>query len=110
MLGVARQPSCPVPTTTLAGFEAAWVGVLFGVLAQLWPWFWLSVMVVAGISSWARLFETAARWRKLWAFISRIVAWWTSRSIAATVMALSGKIWSQPLKGWFAAMAMLRYS
>jgi len=25
-------------------------------------------------------------------------------------MALSGKIWSQPLKGWLAAMAMLRYS
>jgi len=30
--------------------------------------------------------------------------------MAATVMALSGKIWSQPLKGWLAAMAMLRYS
>ena len=26
---VARQPSCPLPTTTLAGFEAAWAGVLF---------------------------------------------------------------------------------
>jgi hypothetical protein len=49
--GVARQPSCPVPTTTLAGFEAAGVGVLFGVLSQLSPSFWLSLMVVAGISS-----------------------------------------------------------
>ena len=48
---VARQPSCPVPTTTLAGFEAAGVGVLFGVLSQLSPSFWLSLMVVAGISS-----------------------------------------------------------
>jgi hypothetical protein len=31
--GVTRQPSCPVPTTTLAGFEAAGVGVSFGVFA-----------------------------------------------------------------------------
>src|SRR5665213_1029966 len=68
---VARQPSCPGATTTLAGFEAAGVGVLFGVLAQLYAWFWLSLMVVAGISSWARLLEVAARGRKLWAFISR---------------------------------------
>jgi hypothetical protein len=30
---VTRQPSCPVPTTTLAGFEAAGVGVSFGVFA-----------------------------------------------------------------------------
>jgi len=30
--------------------------------------------------------------------------------MAAMAMALSGKIWSQPLKGWLAAMAMLRYS
>jgi hypothetical protein len=30
--------------------------------------------------------------------------------MAATVIALSGKIWSQPLKGWLAAIAMLRYS
>ena len=29
---VARQPPCPVPTTTLAGFEAAGVGVFFGFL------------------------------------------------------------------------------
>ena len=48
---VARQPSCPVPTTTLAGFDAAGVGVLFGVLSQLSPSFWLPLMVVAGISS-----------------------------------------------------------
>jgi hypothetical protein len=36
------------PTTTLAGFEAAGVGVVFGVLAQLSPSFWLSLLVVAG--------------------------------------------------------------
>ena len=32
-------------------FEAAGVGVLFGVLVQVCPSFWLSLMVVAGISS-----------------------------------------------------------
>ena len=53
-----------MPTTTLAGFEAAGVGVLFGVLAQLSFLFWLSGMVVAGILSCARLLEVAARWRK----------------------------------------------
>jgi hypothetical protein len=30
---VARQPSCPLATTTLAGFETAGVGVSFGVFA-----------------------------------------------------------------------------
>ena len=50
MVFVARQPSCPGATTTLAGFEAAGVGV-FGILVQVCPSFWLSLMVVAGISS-----------------------------------------------------------
>ena len=67
-------------------------------------------MVVAGVRVSACLLVAAARCRKLSAFIFRIVAWWTYLSMAATVIALSGKIWFQPLKGWLAAMAMLRYS
>jgi len=39
-----------------------------------------------------------------------MVAWWTSLSMAATVTALSGKMRSQALKGWLAAMARLRVS
>ena len=48
---VARQPSCPGATTTLAGFEAAGVGLSFGVLSQFSPSSWLSLMVVAGYPS-----------------------------------------------------------
>ena len=39
------------PDNHLGSFEAARVGVLFAVLAQFSPSFWLSLMVVAGISS-----------------------------------------------------------
>ena len=75
------------------------IGVLFGVLVQLSPWLWSTV--VAGISSLDRLsemFEAAVRRRKRGsaeapAYISRIVAWWTGRSMAGTVMDLSGKVW-----------------
>ena len=48
---VARQPSCPGATTTFAGFEAAGVGLSFGVLSQFSPSSWLSLMVVAGVSA-----------------------------------------------------------
>jgi len=39
-----------------------------------------------------------------------MVAWWTRRSMAATVIASFGKIRSQALKGTLAAMARLRFS
>ena len=39
-----------------------------------------------------------------------MVAWWMSLSIAATVMALSGKMASHPLKGWVAGILMERRS
>jgi ABC-type phosphonate transport system ATPase subunit len=47
VVGVERQPICPSPTTTLAGFEAAGVGVSFVSIVQASPSFWLSVLVVA---------------------------------------------------------------
>jgi hypothetical protein len=52
----------------------------------------------------------AVRRLKLSTFISRMVAWWTSLSMAATVMALSGNTLSHPLKGWFAVIMMERRS
>lgn len=48
---VERQPLCPSPTTTLAGFEAAGVGVSFVAMVQASPSFWLSVLVVADASA-----------------------------------------------------------
>jgi low affinity Fe/Cu permease len=48
----------------------------------------------------------AVRRLKLSTFISRMDAWCTSLSIAATVIALSGKTLSQPLNGWFAVIMM----
>src|SRR3954453_12981258 len=39
-------------------------------------------------------------------FISKMVAWWTSRSIAASVMAGSGKTLPHSPKGWLAVIRM----
>src|SRR5690554_1651748 len=52
----------------------------------------------------------ALRRRKLSAFISKIVAWWTSRSTAASVMAGSGKTLFHSPKGWFAVIRTDRRS
>jgi len=42
--------------------------------------------------------------------ISRMVAWCTNLSIAATVIMLSSKIWSQALNGWLKVMIKLPVS
>jgi hypothetical protein len=52
----------------------------------------------------------AVRRLKLSTFISRIDAWWTILSIAATVMAVSGRTLSRPLTGWFAEIMIERRS
>ena len=42
--------------------------------------------------------------------ISIMVTWWITRSIAATVIMVSGKIWSHWLKGWLDVMIKLPLS
>ena len=51
LAAVERQPLCLSPTTTLAGFEAAGVGVSFVGMVQASPSFWLSMLVVADASA-----------------------------------------------------------
>ena len=43
-------------------------------------------------------------------FISKMVAWWTRRSTAASVMAWSGKTFAQSPKGWLAVISRERRS
>jgi len=73
-----------------------------GVIALFYSSFSVSLIDLA-----ARI---AALRLKLSTFISKMVAWWTSLSMAATVMALSGKTLFQPLKGWLAVIMMERLS
>ena len=61
VLPVARQPSCPRPTTILAGFEAAGIGVFRGFL--------LSYLLCPGCRCWLSL-----------AFGSAPACWWRLRA------------------------------